>query len=116
VALTIPKNEWIKKTYEYRRVYEKGRRYYGDYIILFALNNSMDYSRIGISVGKKIGGSVKRNRIKRLIREIVRHMWAGVVKEKDIVIVAKKEAAGIELKALWADTERVFKKAGLLKS
>ena len=49
-------------------------------------------------MGKKIGGSVKRNRIKRLIREIVRHMWAGVVKEKDIVIVAKKEAAGIELK------------------
>ncbi|MBI3355052.1 MAG: ribonuclease P protein component [Nitrospirae bacterium] len=115
MALTIPKNEWIKKTYEYRRVYEKGRRYHGDYIILFALNNSLNYSRMGISVGKKIGGSVKRNRIKRLIREIVRHMWADVVKEKDIVIVAKKEAAGIELKTLWADTERVFKKAGLLR-
>lgn len=114
MTLTIPKKERIKKTHDYKRAYGEGRRYHGDYIILFALNNNLNYSRVGISVGKKIGGSVKRNRVKRLIREVVRHIWGGIGKERDLVLVAKREAVGIDLKPLWMDIERVFKKAGLL--
>lgn len=114
MTLTIPKNEQIKRTFDYKRVYENGRRYYGKYLIFFVCNNNLQYSRVGISVGKKVGGSVKRNRIKRLLREILRHVWQNVIKERDIVVVAKKEAEGKDLRAVWQDLEGLFKKAGLL--
>ncbi|MBI5182524.1 MAG: ribonuclease P protein component [Nitrospirae bacterium] len=116
VTLTIPKNEQIKRTFEYKRVYEKGKRYYSSNIILYVLNNDLQYSRVGISVGKKVGGSVKRNRIKRLLREILRHIWGRVIKERDIVVVAKKDALERDLKALWQDLEGLFKKAGLIEN
>jgi ribonuclease P protein component len=116
VTLTIPKNEQIKRTFEYKRAYEKGKRYYSSYIILYVLNNNLQYSRVGISVGKKVGGSVKRNRIKRLLREILRHIWQNVIKERDIVVVAKKEAEGKDLRVVWQDLEGLFKKAGLIEN
>lgn len=115
MTLTIPKNEQIKRTFEYKKVYEKGKRYYSSYIILYVLNNELQCSRVGISVGKKVGGSVKRNRIKRLLREILRHIWGRVIKERDIVVVAKNDALGKDLKTLWHDLETMFKKARLIK-
>ncbi|MEK6678073.1 MAG: ribonuclease P protein component [Nitrospirota bacterium] len=116
VTLTIPKNEQIKRTFEYKRVYEKGKRYYSSNIILYVLKNNLQYSRVGISVGKKVGGSVKRNRIKRLLREILRHIWQNVIKERDIVVVVKKEAEGKDLRIVWQDLEGLFKKAGLIEN
>ncbi|MFZ3065756.1 MAG: ribonuclease P protein component [Nitrospirota bacterium] len=116
MTLTIPKNEQIKRTFEYKRVYEKGKRYYSSNIILYVLKNNLQYSRVGISVGKKVGGSVKRNRIKRLLREILRHIWQNVIKERDIVVVAKKEAEGKDLRVVWQDLEGLFKKAGLIEN
>ena len=116
MTLTIPKNEQIKRTFEYKRSYEKGKRYYSSNIILYVVNNNLQHSRVGISVGKKVGGSVKRNRIKRLLREILRHIWGRVIKERDIVIVAKKDALGKDLKALWQDLEGLFKKAGPIEN
>ena len=87
--------ETLKKTAEFAEVYEKGKAYGSKLLVLYVLNPEKDREegRLGISVSKKVGGSVVRHRIRRLIRESFRlhkSEWAA----RDYVVVARKEAAG----------------------
>lgn len=82
---TIP----LKKNHEFMRVYKKGRFYVGKYITLYTLQNYIDKNRLGITVSKKVGKSVKRNRIRRLVRENYRLYEGQVNKSFDIVFVVR---------------------------
>jgi ribonuclease P protein component len=82
---TIP----LKKNHEFMRVYKKGRFYVGKYITLYTLQNYIDKNRLGITVSKKVGKSVKRNRIRRLVRENYRLYEDQIKKSFDIVFVVR---------------------------
>lgn len=87
--------ESLKKTAQFAEVYEKGKAFGTKTLVLYVLNSEGDREegRLGISVSKKVGGSVVRHRIRRLIRECFRlhkSEWAA----RDYVVVARKEAAG----------------------
>jgi ribonuclease P protein component len=58
----------LKMNYEFKNVFEKGKYYVNDQVIVYVLKNKLEYNRIGIAVSTKLGHAVKRNRIKRLIR------------------------------------------------
>jgi ribonuclease P protein component len=62
----------LRTTGEFQRVYRSGRRLWGDGFALIVLPNALEYNRLGISVHRKAGNAVRRNRIKRLIREVFR--------------------------------------------
>ncbi len=79
----------IKKNYEFQRIYKKGRFYVGRYMVLYALPNNKDCKRLGIAVGKKVGKSVKRNRLKRIIRENFRQYDDFLQEGNDYLIVAR---------------------------
>lgn len=82
---TVP----LKKNYEFGRAYKKGRFFAGRLIVLYVVPNRLDHNRLGITAGKKIGKSVRRNRIKRLVRESYR-LLEGTVKEGyDLVFVVR---------------------------
>ena len=83
---TVP----LKKNREYLRVYKKGRYYAGRNLVLYALKNKYGINRLGISVSGKIGKSVKRNRIRRLIRENYRLCEEQLKDGFDIVFTARK--------------------------
>ena len=58
----------LKLNYEFKNVFDKGKYYVNDQVIIYVLKNKLEYNRIGIAVSTKLGHAVKRNRIKRLIR------------------------------------------------
>jgi ribonuclease P protein component len=62
----------LRKGWEFEQVYKRGKRLHGQGFTLIFQRNSLEYSRIGISVHRQIRGAVKRNRIKRIIRESFR--------------------------------------------
>lgn len=84
--------ESLKKTAEFSQCYQNGKSYANRYLVMYRMENQSSGNRIGISVSKRVGNSVVRHRIKRLIRESSR-LNAGRVKTGyDIVVVARVNA------------------------
>ena len=62
----------IKKNYEFLNVYHHGKSYANKYLVMYVLKNDTDLVRFGITVSKKVGNSVVRTRVTRLIRVSIR--------------------------------------------
>ena len=69
----LPKDNRLRKPREFRRVYERGRRFEGRFVTVFIAPSETAFQRLGITASKKaIGNAVQRNRAKRLLREAFR--------------------------------------------
>ncbi len=86
-------SESLKKSHEFQSVYRHGRSYANRYLVMYIKENGMERNRIGISVSKKVGNSVVRHRVTRLVRESYRLQEAVFNSGLDIVIVARVNAA-----------------------
>lgn len=84
----------IKKNRDFLNVYHHGKSYANKYLIMYVFGNNMQNNRFGITVSKKVGNSVVRHRVTRLIRESIRLNLEQFEKGFDIVIVARNTAKG----------------------
>ena len=84
----------IKKNYEFLNVYHHGKSYANKYLVMYVLKNDTDFVRFGITVSKKVGNSVVRHRVTRLIRESIRLNEEKFARGYDIVIIARNTAKG----------------------
>lgn len=91
----------LKKNRDFQNVYQNGRSYANKYLVIYVLKNNLDMNRIGISVSKKVGNSVVRHRLTRLVREIYRLHEEMFNSGLDIVVVARVNAKSI----LYTDME-----------
>jgi len=89
----------LRKNYEFRNVYKNGGYYADRFLVLYAVKNNLDVSRFGISAGKKVGKSVVRNRVTRLIREAIRRNVSKIKPGRDIIILARAGSGEISLAA-----------------
>ena len=80
------------KNREFQTVYESGVSFANRNLVMYVLPNHLTDNRIGISVSKKVGNSVVRHRVKRIIRESYRLTRDNVNNGLDIVVIARKEA------------------------
>ncbi len=87
--------ESLKKNFEFRIVYKKGKSFANKYLVFYKYKNNKNINRLGISVSKKVGNSVIRSRVTRLIRESYRLNEEVIEKDGwDFVIVARSAANG----------------------
>ncbi len=84
----------LKNSREFSQVYNHRKSLANKYLVMYILPNDRMYSRIGISVSKKVGNSVVRHRIVRLIRESYRLNKELISSGYDIVVVARNTAKG----------------------
>ena len=82
----------LKKNKDFQRVYRQGRSRANRTFVMYILENDMEENRVGISVNKKVGNSIIRHRVTRVIREVMRLHWGDVAVGYDIVVVARKPA------------------------
>lgn len=88
-------SESLKKNHQFQFVYKYGKSYANKYLVMYVKENGADRNRIGISVSKKVGNSVVRHRVTRLVRESYRLHEAVFNSGLDIVIVARASAASV---------------------
>lgn len=88
-------SESLKKNHRFQFVYKNGRSYANKYLVMYVRENGTDRNRLGISVSKKVGNSVVRHRVTRLVRESYRLHEAVFNSGLDIVIVARASAASV---------------------
>ncbi len=92
-------SESLKKYEDFKHVYHTGRSYANKYFVMYVSENNIEKNRLGISVSKKVGNSVVRHRITRLIRESYRLHEEMFNSGLDIVVIARNAAAGIRYAA-----------------
>ena len=86
--------ESLRKNEDFRICYQFGRSCANKYLVLYVKPNGLDHNRIGISVSKKVGNSVVRHRIKRLVRESYRLHEEKFNNGLDIVVIGRRSADG----------------------
>jgi ribonuclease P protein component len=97
---------------DFQRVYDGGRSWVSREVIVRALPSGLDATRCGFTVGRRIGKAVVRNRIKRRLREILRHFPLPV--GWDIIVIARAPAARTDFHNLKSTVRDLLSKAGLL--
>jgi ribonuclease P protein component len=108
-AAAFPKSARLLKHADFERVYQQGRRHFSPSMTVFFLEREVGGGpRVGLTVGKVLGGAVTRNRIKRRMREAMRRHLMPLTANVDVVINPKKSAAAIETVKLEAEIERAF--------
>ncbi len=88
-------SESLKKNSDFQKVYSAGRSYANRYLVMFILENGTGCNRIGISVSRKVGNSVVRHRLKRLIKEVYRIHEGMFHCGYDIIVIARVTAKEI---------------------
>lgn len=93
-------SESLKKNRQFQFVYKNGKSYANKCLVMYVKENGTDRNRIGISVSKKVGNSVVRHRVTRLVRESYRLHEAVFNSGLDIVVVARAGAASVGYSAI----------------
>jgi ribonuclease P protein component len=85
--------EHLRRPVDFRRVYDRRRSASDAWLIVYACENGLPYLRLGLSVSRKVGGAVERNRIRRLYREAFRLTRADMPTGLDLVLIPRRPEA-----------------------
>ncbi|GAB2717206.1 ribonuclease P protein component [Paenibacillus thermoaerophilus] len=109
--LRLTKREWFSQ------VYNRGKSAANHQFVLYYLRRpKLERFRVGISASKKLGGAVVRNRLRRMIKEIVRLNEERIETGYDLVIIIRKPAVDMTYAEMERSLMHVLKKASLLKN
>lgn len=104
----------LKLNHIFRRLYQKGSQAGNRYLVLYARKNRTRENRVGITVGKKLGHAVTRNRVRRRLREIYRLNEGRFLPGYDIVVVARGQAVNASYAQLQESYLSLAQRLGLL--
>ncbi|RME44175.1 MAG: ribonuclease P protein component [Deltaproteobacteria bacterium] len=97
---SFPKRMRLRRRAEFTRLSRRGKRKSSPHFLLLFARNDLGYNRLGITVSRRIGNAVRRNRLKRRIREFFRTHQARFPQGRDMNFIARKGAADLSWEAL----------------
>ena len=105
----LPKSQRLRKGLEFSRTLQDGSRLDGEFISAYwILSKNSGVSRVGIAAGRKLGGSVQRNRMKRLLREAYRKRKRDTCRGLAIVLMASRRALNRSAKEIEEDVAGIL--------
>ncbi len=106
----FPKKARLLKRGQYLKLSRQGKRVHTDCFIAIVLKETAQNNRIGITISKKVGNAVERNRIKRIIREYFRHNKEKISEPVDINIIARKGLTALSNRKIIEKIDKLFSK------
>ncbi len=107
--LNFPKEARLRKRWEFNTVYQMGCKKNTPHFLLLLSDGSGSHSRLGVTVSRKVGNAVVRNRVKRVIREFFRCNYFRFVSPVDLSVIARKGAGRVTTRVIWLELELLFK-------
>ncbi len=107
---SYPGSYRLRKSREYKLVREMGCKYHTPHFVLLVYENTQNNSRLGVTVSRKVGNAVQRNRIKRIIREFFRknkHLYPAT---NDYSVIAKRSSVLLSSAKIYFELSSVFLK------
>ena len=106
----------LKKNYEFNNTFKRGKYFSGDFIECFYIKNNKNINCLGIAISSKLCIAVKRNRIRRVIKEAYRNIEEKISTGNTFVFLWKKKANIEECnyKNVFEDINKIFNKIGIL--
>ncbi|MBU0734211.1 MAG: ribonuclease P protein component [Pseudomonadota bacterium] len=97
ISFSFPKKRRLLNRTDFVNLNRSGKRHHTRHFVVITKRNGLGITRLGVTVSKKSGNAVKRNRVKRLIREFFRLNYSKIPQGYDIVVAAKKDASYLDL-------------------
>lgn len=107
---------FLRKTADIERVKREGRRVQTPFFNLVTCPSATAGIRVGIVVSKRLGGAVRRNRVKRIFRELARRLWCQLGGGRDLVVFPKREALLTPPQTLRESWTAALRREGVLVS
>ena len=96
----------LRKSNDFKRVFSRGKRIATPFFVLYLLPNRLAVSRLGVQVKAKLGTAIKRNTMKRMVREVFRKMKSEFVPSVDIIFIAEKPLSRLKYQELEAELRK----------
>jgi len=106
----------LRNKADFARLRQEGRVYHSRFFTLSLVTNGLEHNRYGTITSKQLGNAVKRNRVRRLVRESVRHFHPKFVQGFDVLFIARRDVVGQPFVAVRRTVEELCRKAGLVES
>jgi len=100
----------LRKNRDFQKVYKSGRSAADKLLVSYCMDNGSEENRVGVSVSKKVGNSVVRHRMKRLVKEAFRSREEDFGRGRDIIFIVRKSAAEADFEAVSHSVSRLMKK------
>ena len=107
-------SESLKRNADFQNVYKNGKSYANRYLVMYVLENQTGRNRLGISVSKKVGNSIVRHRVTRLIRESYRLQEDMFNSGLDMIVIARKSAKDKTCQDIGSALQHLGKLHGIL--
>ncbi len=104
----------MKYNRDFKRLYSRGKSIAAGYLVLYYQKNKLGKNILGITVTKKLGKAVQRNRVRRLIRECYRLRENEMNIGYNLVLVARNRAVGADFEKIGRDLSYLLKKSGII--
>lgn len=106
----------LAKKEDFNKIYRQGKSMGNRQFILYYVQNAaVEHFRLGVSVSKKVGNAVVRNRIRRMLKEIVRHHADAIKDHSDLVLIARKPAVEMAYLDMEKSVLHILKKTPLFQ-
>ncbi len=112
---SLLKSERLLKRSDFVKLNRTGKRYHATHFVVIAKRNGLDITRLGVTVGRRVGNAVVRNRTKRLLREFFRLNKLRLPRGYDLVFVARKDAGRLDCRKTREELANIIFDTGLLK-
>lgn len=103
----------LRRASDVRRVYDKGQSWAHPLLVLVARPNGLDFSRVGVTASRKLGGAVVRNRAKRVMREAARHLCPQFRAGWDVMLIARVGILKVKEPQVEGALASLLRRAGL---
>lgn len=107
--------ERLRKPFEFREVYQKGQSVANKEMVMYVLRRTDNCKRMGISINKKVGHAVKRNRLKRMIREVFRFRKETLQEGLDLVFIVRRGISISTYSGMEKAMEDLFRRARIIR-